>query len=237
MDGYREDLAHTHDSGYGHFAERAAQAIVPWVRPRGGLVVDLGCGGGQASRVFADAGFEVLGIDQSVSLIARARARVPEGEFRVGSFLDAELPAGCAAVVAISEVFTYAFDARNGRAALAGLYARIHAALRPRGLLAFDLLAPTRDTTARRTWESGEDWAVLAERTEIGDRLRRDIVTFRRVGDAWRRAAETHDVLLFEPADVLADLRAAGFRAKRRRSYAGPRAGPGHSVYVARRRG
>ena len=237
MEGYREDLAHTHDQGYGAFSETAARAILPWVRPHAGTVVDLGCGGGHAARVFADAGFGVLGIDQSPALLGRARARVPEGRFEAGSFLDAELPPGCAAVVAIGEVLTYTFDARNGREALAGLYRRIHDALRPRGLLAFDLLGPTGDTEARRTWTAGPGWAVMAERRESGHALTREIVTFREHDGAWRRDEETHHVVLFEPDAVLADLRAAGFAARRRRSYSGPRAAPGHSVYVARRPG
>lgn len=235
MEHYGEDLAHTHDTGHGAFAETAATALLRWIRPHAGLIAELGCGGGHAARVFADAGFEIWGVDLSPAQVARARARVPEGDFRVGSFVDAEPPAGCAAVTAISEVLGYAADPRHGPDALDEVFARAHAALRPGGLLAFDLLGPLGERAPERSWREGEDWLTVVERSVSGHTLRRRIVTFRAAGAGWRRSEETHDVLLFEPADVLARLRAAGFRAKRRRSYDGPRAAEGHSVYLARR--
>ena len=240
MEGYRADLAHIHDAGYGDFAARAAARVVRWLRAAGhreGLVVDLGCGGGQSSRAFADAGYGVLGSDASPALIERAHARVPEARFEVCSFLDADLPP-CVAVVAIGEVLTYTFDPRNGPAALASLFGRAHAALRPRGLLVFDVLGPSRRPLPSRTWREGDGWTVLAELTALAGtaRLRRRIVHFRETGGAWRRGEEVHDVLLLESARLLADLRAAGFRAQARRSYdGGPRHQPGHAVYVARR--
>jgi SAM-dependent methyltransferase len=237
MDAYREDLSHAHDTGYGAFAEQAAGAILRWLRPRGGLVVELGCGGGHSSRVFADAGFDVLGYDVSAPLVERARARVPEGRFEVGSFVDAPLPGGCAAVTAISEVLTYTFDARHSADALGEVFARVHAALRPGGLFAFDLLGPTGDVAAERSWREGPDWVTAVERSATGERLTRRIVTFRETPQGWRRDDETHEVLLLAPERVLAALRAVGFRAKRRRSYDGPRASAGHSVYLARRPG
>jgi SAM-dependent methyltransferase len=241
VEGYRADLAHIHDSGYGEFAARAAEQVVAWLRAAGhreGLVVDLGCGGGQSSLAFAAAGYEVFGSDASAALVERARERVPGSRFAVCSFLDAELPP-CVAVVAIGEVLTYTFDPRNGRPALAALFGRAHAALRPRGLLVFDVLGPSRRPLPSRTWREGDGWAVLAELSALagGERLRRRIVTFLQEPDgAWRRGEEVHDVLLLEPAPLLTDLRAAGFRARTRHSYdGGPRHQPGHSVYVARR--
>lgn len=47
-------------------------------------VLDAGCGGGGASVLAAERGARLSGIDAAEGLIALARERVPEGEFRVG---------------------------------------------------------------------------------------------------------------------------------------------------------
>ena len=77
-----------------------------------GLVVDLGCGSGLWARELTKACYRVLGIDISKSMIAIARRRVPEVEFRVGSVFDADVPL-CGAVTAIGEVLNYLFDPAN----------------------------------------------------------------------------------------------------------------------------
>ena len=46
--------------------------------------LDAGCGGGGASMLAAERGAEVSGIDASEGLIAIARERVSNGDFRVG---------------------------------------------------------------------------------------------------------------------------------------------------------
>jgi ubiquinone/menaquinone biosynthesis C-methylase UbiE len=53
------------------------------LRP-GDRVLDVGCATGVFLRLCADRGAEVAGIDASEPMIARARARVPEADLRVG---------------------------------------------------------------------------------------------------------------------------------------------------------
>src|SRR5581483_11770225 len=84
-DGYREDVAYIHDVGFGHYAKDAAPGLLEMLRQRGlvrGLVVDLGCGSGIWARALGDAGYEVLGVDQSEALLAIARKRAPNAAFR-----------------------------------------------------------------------------------------------------------------------------------------------------------
>lgn len=50
--------------------------------------LDAGCGTGRLSRMLADYGNEVTGVDTSEAMLERARANVPEGTFHVGSFLQ-----------------------------------------------------------------------------------------------------------------------------------------------------
>src|SRR4029453_17383336 len=112
---YREDLANFHDSGHSALAEAAAQRVVEELRGCGfhdGIVVDLGCGSGILARIVSHAGYRVIGMDISDSMVAIARERSPKSEFYVRSFVSAALPA-CIAVTAIGEVLNYAFDEQN----------------------------------------------------------------------------------------------------------------------------
>ena len=87
MNCYGEDLAHIHADGFTALAEAAAPAVVELVSGGGirrGLVVDFGCGSGITSRALLDAGYEVLGIDSSRPLLARARRAAPGARFKHG---------------------------------------------------------------------------------------------------------------------------------------------------------
>jgi SAM-dependent methyltransferase len=231
MAAYDEDLAYTHDRGFGHVAEDAARYVLTLL-PERASVVELGCGSGITARRLTDAGHDVLGIDQSPARIALTRERAPRARFEVASFVTATLT-DCDAVLAIGEVFNYLFDERNTRAALPALFARIHAALRPGGVLLFDLAGPgVLRGDGRRTFSAGPDWAVLVEYRERGDVLTRHITSFVERGSGYRRSEEVHRQRRHRPAEVLPLLRAAGFHARNTRGYS---PGPGRHVYLARR--
>ncbi len=97
---YKEDLAYIHDVGHGDYALNSAPGILDVLNQhniREGLIVDLGCGSGLSALEFAKAGYHVLGVDLSESLVAIARTRVPDAEFRVESLFRTDIPA-CEAV-------------------------------------------------------------------------------------------------------------------------------------------
>ena len=62
---------------YEHVLDRAEIGM-------GVRVLDCGCGAGRFTRMAADRGASVAGIDASAELIAIAGSRVPEGDFRAG---------------------------------------------------------------------------------------------------------------------------------------------------------
>jgi SAM-dependent methyltransferase len=238
MRGFGEDLAAIHAAGFTQLAAAAAQELLGRLERRS-RVVDLGCGDGTTARLLTEAGHEVLGIDASPALIALARERAPDATFRVGSFVDAELPERCDAILAIGEVLGYRFDARSDEQTLDRVLARAARALRPRGLMLFDLAGPKRvPSGGQRTWQEGDGWAVLVQATAAGGDLQRRVVTFRELGPAgYRRSEELHRLRLHAPAEVLARLRAAGFAARTLpRGYAGQPLPRGLTAYIGRKR-
>ena len=238
MVGYGADLAAIHAAGFTGLADAAGRELLARL-DRPSRVVDLGCGDGTTAALLSAAGHHVLGIDSSPAQIELARRRAPGASFRVGSFLDADLPAGCDAIVAAGEVLGYALDARNDAERLGAVLARAAAALRASGVLLFDLAGPGRvPASGRHRWTEGDGWAVLAETRARPGAIERRIVTFRDRGDGRvRRTEERHRLVLHRPADVLARLRAAGFAARvLTPGYGGEPLPPGLTAYVARRR-
>lgn len=55
---------------------------------QGTRLLDVGCGAGRFSRIAADRGATVCGLDATASFVEIARERVPDGDFRVGDMED-----------------------------------------------------------------------------------------------------------------------------------------------------
>jgi len=238
---YREDVAYIHDVGHADFALRAAPAILGALWENGivdGLVVDLGCGSGIWAGELLRAGHRVLGIDISEDMIEIARQKAPEAELRVGSLFAAEIPP-CDAVTAVSEVLNYLFDPENEGSGLERLFGRVHESLRPGGVFVFDVLGPGQvpPGTTSRGWSAGEDWAVLSEKEEDAGRgtMERRIVSFRRVGEHYRRDSELHRVRLYGQGEVEDMLGRAGFEVTTLNAYGDYALGENHAAFVARK--
>jgi len=201
-------------------------------------VVELGCGSGTSSEAIVAAGYDVLGFDISEDMLALARRRVPRGEFRVESFLTAELPS-CVAVTAIGEPFNYLFDPQNSKGALVKVFRRIYDALQPGGVLLFDVAGPGRVPRAgpQRSWWEGEDWTVLveAEENRAERLLTRRITSFRKVGELYRRDHEVHRQRLFARSELTEQLRDVGFRVRPLAGYGSLRFTRGHLGFLARK--
>jgi SAM-dependent methyltransferase len=236
---YGEDLAYIHDVGHADFALDSAPGILDILECGGigdGLVVDLGCGTGLLARELIDAGYDVFGVDISEAMIEIARRRVPEAEIRVGSLFEVEIPR-CRAVTAISEVLNYLFDPEYEERGPGRVFRRVHDALTPGGIFVFDVLGPGQvpPGTTARGFRVGEDWAVLSERKEDAGRgtMERRIVSFRKVGEHYRRIDEVHRVRLYDPLELSRELERADFRVKAMRSYGDLPLDEGHMAFVA----
>lgn len=234
---YDDDLAAIHDAGFGDVAEAAAGVLLDSLEGQG-RIIELGCGPGLSARRFADAGFSVLGFDSSPAMIALARRRVPAGDFRIASFVDADLPAAVA-VAAFGEVLNYAFDEANDDDTRRLLFSRVRQSLPRGGLFVFDVAGPARAPEGRRqVFREGDGWAVLAE-SKVADHriLTRRITTFRREPDGrYRRRQETHRQLLLDPGAVRLELETAGFLVETADRYGALALPAGLTVFHARAR-
>jgi SAM-dependent methyltransferase len=231
MSFYPADLARIHDEGFGDFARAAACELLRRL-PGSGLVVELGCGSGISSEILSDAGYDVLGIDISADMLTIARRRAPRATFVEGSIWEAVLPS-CAAVTAIGEVVNYTTDARAGTAALAGLCARVHAALAPGGLLMLDFATPGRGT-ARQEGPSvarGGDWKIVSSAHE--DPAAKTLERRIEVELGGQRRVETHTLALYERDFVQKCLEGLGFSSEALDRYCDFGFWPGYAAFAA----
>jgi 2-polyprenyl-6-hydroxyphenyl methylase / 3-demethylubiquinone-9 3-methyltransferase len=117
-----------------HWIARARARLIPPASPAGGLLVDLGCGGGLLAPYVEDKGYRHVGVDLTASALAHA---VAHGVTAVrGDVTRLPLRDGCADVVAAGELFEHVTDLR-------GAVAEACRIVRPGGLLVVDTINAT----------------------------------------------------------------------------------------------
>ncbi|WP_392477274.1 class I SAM-dependent DNA methyltransferase [Nostoc sp. C110] len=238
---YKEDLAFIHDDGFRDFALKSAPGILEILaqnKIHDGLVVDLGCGSGLWAKELTKAHYRVLGIDISESMINIARTRVPDAEFRIDSLFKTEIPP-CNAVTSISECISYLFDRDNDRQILVQLFQRIYNALTPGGVFIFDIAekGQVAQGTTTKGFTEGESWVVLVEKSEDREQiiLTRRIISFRKIGEHYRRSDEVHHVRLYEATAIASELSGVGFQVETTCSYGQYLLPEGHVAFIARK--
>jgi SAM-dependent methyltransferase len=115
----------------------------------GGPVLELGCGSGRVAIPLAEAGFDVVGVDRSIGMLARARARAdaagPEvaGRLRLieGDMTATRAGDGFGLAFAAFRVFMSILEPDEQLQAIRLL----HDELRPDGLLVIDVFDPRYD--------------------------------------------------------------------------------------------
>ena len=215
---YAEDLAYVHHTGFADLARGASPFLLALLADHGPCdVVDLGCGSGIVLRALADAGHRAIGVDLSPAMLAIANKTAPAATLVLSSLYDATLPA-CDAVFAVGEPLNYV--EKNGRApAVAPLFRRVAQALRPDGLLVFDVIVAGKPSLHKRGYMAGDDWAVLVDTSDEGAVITRDVTTFVKRGADYARSRELHRVRVFDTRALASQLRAAGFSVRVTTSY------------------
>src|SRR3954470_15287339 len=82
-----------------------AAAVGPGTR-----VLDAGCGAGGASVRAARRGAHVNGLDAAEALLAIARRRLPDGDFRTGDLEALPYPTGTFDAILVADVLPYVAD-------------------------------------------------------------------------------------------------------------------------------
>ena len=208
--------------GFGDFARRIGPGVLAELRRAGithGRVLDLGCGDGTWLRTLVENGYEVEGIEQSKDLARYAATAVRKSVVRVGSIYTTPFPR-CDAMTAMGEVLSYWSNPNATPLSLNRVFRRAYAALRPGGVLIFDVLIDGQPMTYE-AWRAGPTWAVLTRVSEQAEdhRLAREIVTFRKTPSGYRRGGETHVLRTFGRQALVSQLRRVGFRVQARNRY------------------
>src|SRR5262245_5304335 len=98
--------------------------------PRGGGILDLGCGMGEPiARYFIDAGFDVTGVDSSPAMIGLCRARFPDSDWIVADMRTLSLPRRFAGVLAWDSFFHLTPDDQRAMFPVFSRHARPGAAM------------------------------------------------------------------------------------------------------------
>jgi SAM-dependent methyltransferase len=192
VDYYRHDLALVHARGFGQYADRCAPAILDLLA----------------------AGHRVVATDASAAMVGLARVTLGRAaDVRQLVLPHDPLPAADA-IVSVGHVISYL----SGAAAIDRALVALAGALRPGGVLAFDVC--DLEFGRVRAGESpvgraSEDWAIIADfSAPAPDRVVRHITTFVPDGaGAWRRGRERHEYALVDTALIPALLASHGVTA------------------------
>lgn len=200
---------------YPHRDLAAARAEARFLVSRGlaGRVLDVCCGWGRHMIGLRELGLDVVGVDWSIDLLARARcepdaapirSRLVRGDARVLPFQDRAFDGA----ISMFSSFGY-FSDEGDRRVLAGI-ARV---LRPGGLAILDLANPehVRASLVPRSVRQ-VDGAVIEEERELGDGGRRVRKRIRIRTSGGDEQCFVEDVRLYEPAEIEARAAEARFR-------------------------
>lgn len=179
-------------------------------------VLDLACGTGTMTCLLAEAGYEMIGVDQSEDMLAEAAGKqVSPGKippiYLQQSMETLDLYGTVEAAVCCLDSLNYLTDVRALRRTLQ----RLHLFVAPGGVFLFDINTPEklRGLDGQVFLDEGDD-VYCVWRTEFDKRRRictygMDI--FQREGALWRRSQEEHYEKAWEVEELTGFLREAGF--------------------------
>ena len=171
--------------------------------PSGSRVLDVPCGQGRHAHLLAEAGFDVVGLDYSTELLARARSRGTGARlhYRRGDMrkLPAQWRGRFDAVLNLFTSFGFFTDPRDDRAVIRE-FARV---LRPGGVLVWH--GASRDGVMARFL--GRDWWTTKNNTLIAQERRFDPLSGQlTVESVWRGprnvGSREHRIRLYSPTHL-----------------------------------
>jgi len=178
-------------------------------------VLDLACGTGTLSCIFAERGYSVLGADQSEEMLTQAYSKameLPERPMFIHqSMQELELPQPVDLVVCTLDSLNYLTRPADCRETIR----RVHDALNPGGVFLFDVNTPEklRNLDGQVFLDEDEDqycvWRASFDERENICYYGMDI--FQRQGRLWRRSLEEHAEYAYALSELREYLAGAGF--------------------------
>lgn len=227
---YGEPLAEAHSDGFASHWDDAADWLADLARQTSSppCVVDIGCGDGRMLQALAEKGVTGCGFDISAAFVDRARKRGLD--VQVCDAANLAIP-DATLIIALGEVLCYLGP--SGATPFEHVVRQAAEKLRPGGALVFDVLGP--EVPSGSAWREGEGW-VVASRSRVGNNiLEREIITFTRHEDHWRRDDEVHRQRLYDRRSVTAGLAAAGFDVEELTTIGGVNLLPGRLAFLAKK--
>ncbi len=181
------------------------------LRP-GSRILDVCCGTGYLAGLLAADGYAVTGVDASPQMIGYAREQVPSAEFLAADATRFRLPGEFDGAVSTFDSLNHILELDDLRA----VFRNIADALKPGGVLAFDMLT---ERAYQTRW--GESFALVRDDhvltiTGGGYDFRSNLASchvtmFRLVEGSWRRSDTVIEERCYEPEEVSGALCDAGF--------------------------
>lgn len=98
------------------------------------LILDLGCGTGKMTKLLADYGYDVMGVDMSVDMLLEAKKRMPDTLFLCQDMRELELYCTVGTVVSLCDSINYITEPEE----LLEVFSLVNNYLYPGGLFIFD---------------------------------------------------------------------------------------------------
>ena len=186
---------------------------------REGLVprtcVDLACGTGSVTKILAEKGYDVIGVDMSEEMLTEAFQKVQDMEnpprFICQPLQELYLPRGVDMAVCALDSLDYITNPDDCAEAIR----RTYKALNPGGIFIFDVNTPEklRDMDGQVFLDEDDD-VYCVWRGEFDEQI--NICTyamdlFQREGNVWQRSYEEHCEYAYSEPQLRAYLKAAGF--------------------------
>ncbi len=203
------------DVPYGQWCDRVAELL----REQGvaeGLVLDIGCGTGRLTRLLADKGYDMIGVDMSGEMLEAAMEENQDGSilYLQQDMREFELYGTVRAIVSICDSMNYLMEYEE----LVQVLSLADNYLDPGGVFLFDMNTPYKyrellgeQTIAENREEGSFIWENYFDEEEQVNQY--DLTLFvREEDDRYRKYEETHFQRAYEVDEVKKAIREAGLK-------------------------
>ena len=205
------------------YGEPLAEAMMPAVEElllrrlgEGSRILEVCCGTGHMASRLRERGFRVIGLDLSLGMLLMARKNAPQFPTFLADAARFSFKSCFDAILMLGDGVNHLLRLEEVRSA----FGRMAAALRPGGVLVFDMLLDEQfpGLQSHTNVEMADDflWVSRGRQLEEGRILEFETTLFlRRDGtrpEMWRRWDSRSRERLYDRSEIEEELRAAGFR-------------------------